>query len=86
MICEICNKRQAVKEIQVLKNGSTQVLAVCAECFNQGKTVRVASSKKCRFCGREWEQISHTLIVGCEHCYSQFAKELDGIIRKVQQL
>ena len=86
MVCEICNKREAVKEIQIIKNGNLQVLRVCSECFNEGRVMRVVPSRKCRFCGREWEQINRTLIVGCEHCYSQFAKELEPIIRKVQQL
>ena len=86
MICEICNKSEATKEIQVIKNGSVQVLKVCNECFNQGRVMRITTSRKCRFCGREWDQIARTLIVGCEHCYSQFANELAPIIKKVQQL
>lgn len=86
MICEICNRQEATREIQVIKNGSVQVLSVCDECFNHGAVTRITASRRCRFCGREWEQIERTLIVGCEHCYSQFAAELKPIIMKVQQL
>ncbi|MBQ9710258.1 MAG: hypothetical protein IJV67_06535 [Clostridia bacterium] len=85
MICQICHKGEACKQLNKVINGNVKTFYVCKECFSSGG-VSTVPPKKCRYCGRTWNEINSTLIVGCAHCYDEFASELQPIIRQVQQL
>lgn len=93
MICPICHKREATRNI--IRRFGNAILQgdVCENCY------AVASSfdretfyrafiengeKQCRFCGRTLAEIESTLLVGCQGCYTEFRYELQPIIDRLQ--
>ncbi len=86
MLCEVCGKNHAEKKLNKNVNGRLTTFYVCSECFNRGGRPPALEERKCKYCGRTLSQIDSTLIVGCPRCYEVFAKELEEIIRQVQQL
>lgn len=95
MICPICYKSVATEKVE-RKFGSMYVTgAVCADCKNTAylfndrmffEIFYIKPNKKCRTCGRSYGEISETLLVGCEDCYTVFENELKPLILYLQRL
>lgn len=86
MLCEVCGRKEAEKQLNKIINGNLKTLYVCKECFYRGGEMLSSKDRVCPRCGRSLAQINATLIVGCPDCYNAFKEELQTIIRQVQQL
>ncbi len=95
MVCPICHKNAATEKVE-RRLGSLYVTGeVCAECEYKAyglsdrtffELFYVVPNKKCRTCGRTFGEISETLLVGCEDCYTSFEQELKPLIAGLQRI
>lgn len=94
MICPVCRKNEATEEVVRYFGAYKSEGKVCPACmqtamnFDADDFYRVFYAdlqKKCKRCGRSLGEILNTLIVGCPHCYAEFAAELKPLIDSVQR-
>lgn len=93
MICPVCFKKEATKEVVRYFGAYESKGVVCADCLdfaylldaNGFYNVFYANLQhSCPRCGRTLGQILNTLIVGCPNCYQEFAKEFKPLIDSLQ--
>ena len=93
MICPVCHKREATQDVVRYFGEYKTQGKVCSFCYEKAlnldangfyNTFYADLQKSCRRCGRTLNQILNTMIVGCPHCYTQFATELGPLIKSVQ--
>ena len=78
MLCCKCNKNQAAKTYERIKNGESQIEYYCLDCYDR-KFLYVEEAEgenslsACPYCGTSKEVILTKKLVGCAHCYRMLA-------------
>lgn len=94
MICPVCHKKEATEEVVRYFGAFKSEGVVCSSCVGTAytldanefyKTFYLDLQRTCIRCGRSLGDILNTMIVGCPHCYVEFAKELKPLIDAVQR-
>ena len=86
MLCGRCNKNQAAKTYELIKNGKKMIEYYCLDCYhrqfvNAEKTAVVSA---CPYCGTTEAQIQKTKLVGCANCYQTLAHVVLPMLTKMQ--
>ena len=94
MICPVCHKNEATEEVVRYFGAFKSEGKVCPSCMHAALSYDAEEFyavfysdllKTCRRCGRTLGEILNTMIVGCPHCYVEFAAELNPLIDNVQR-
>lgn len=94
MICPVCFKEEATETVTREFVGGRIEGKVCANCVLHAQSLTAngfynifvqQQEKRCRRCGRSLNEIMQTLLLGCPHCYTDFAKQLTPLIDVLQR-
>lgn len=89
MRCFYCNKNEATKTYQQLKNGEKFEQYYCMECYHRlflskNDTDGERSLSACPYCGTSLAEFKETKLVGCAYCYKTMAAGLTPAVIKMQ--
>ncbi len=97
MLCNMCNKRDAVLLVQQVSSEEKKEIHLCPTCARE-RGIGVAGDKipssiktlidaislpqnGCYVCGRTFDDIEKTGQLGCPECYISFQNEIKGILK-----
>ncbi len=86
MLCAKCKKNQATKTYEMIKNGKTERIYYCLECYhNQFVCVETDTAyAACPYCGTTATQFKKSNLVGCAHCYQSLAHVVFPVVTQMQ--
>ncbi len=98
MLCNMCNERNAVLLVQQVSLNGKKEIHLCPECAkSRGIAVEKSSvgtsienlinsvslpKKGCYVCGKTFEEIQKSGLLGCPECYISFSIEIESILEK----
>ncbi len=98
MICSMCNENEAVLLVQQVSFNGKKQIHLCPSCAqNRGIDVAKSSvgtsieklvnsigmdKKACYVCGKTFDDIQKTGLMGCPECYVSFTNEVKNIIEQ----
>ncbi len=89
MRCFYCNKNEATKTYQQVKDGKNTAQYYCLECYHRlflsaTETESERSLSACPYCGTSLAEFKETKLVGCAYCYKMMASGLIPAVIKMQ--
>lgn len=95
MLCQVCNKNHAVRDVTLHRNGIKTTLSLCSECHRK---VCVSNDREldvimkengnnavvCKKCHRTLNEFLKSGYVGCAECYEVFSDELMRRLNDIQ--
>lgn len=88
MRCFYCNKNEATKSYERIKNGEKKREYYCLPCYGQLFLYEDGSEEKslsaCPYCGTTLKEFHQRKIVGCPYCYQTMSSGLMPSIVKMQ--
>lgn len=94
MLCPICKKEHATREVMRYLGGNLYTGYVCEHCYNRAVSFDdrgfyyyfvTLKNKRCAVCGRTYEEFLQTMLLGCPNCYNEFSTELKPLIDDIQK-
>jgi len=89
MRCSYCNKNEATKSYESIKNGEKKREYYCHTCYERMFLfVDAADGEEtptaCPYCGTTVREFQKSKIVGCPYCYQTLSKKIVPVIVKMQ--
>ena len=88
MRCIYCNKNEATKSYERVKNGERKREYYCISCYEQlflrEDGVEGKSLSACPYCGTTLKEFRLRKIVGCPYCYQTMSAGIMPVILKMQ--
>ncbi|TAM72623.1 hypothetical protein EPN44_15115 [bacterium] len=84
VLCENCRDREAGIRVTRIADGSARSVDLCAVCAAVAGERGAEHEPHCEGCGRSFDTVARTQLLGCGQCYGAFAERLEPLLAEIQ--